>query len=93
MAVLHVRNVPEDLYQRMQALAAERHMSLSALVVELMERESAEAAQRRRHARAVRAVRAAADKRPALPQGLTAADVIRDGRDQRLSQLAGTSAD
>lgn len=37
MATLHVRNIPDDLYIRLQQLAASQHRSISAQVVTLLE--------------------------------------------------------
>jgi plasmid stability protein len=39
MAILHVRNVPDDLYERLKERAATEHRSLSAEVIALLERE------------------------------------------------------
>jgi plasmid stability protein len=36
MATLHIRSVPEDLYERLQRLAESRNRSLSAEVVTLL---------------------------------------------------------
>ena len=36
MNTLHVRSIPEDLYQRLQRLAQKRNRSLSAQVVEML---------------------------------------------------------
>ncbi len=36
MNTLHVRSVPDDLYQRLQQLAKKRNRSLSAQVVEIL---------------------------------------------------------
>ena len=41
MPTLHVRNVPEELYQRLKRRAAERQRSLSAEVVLLLEHAAA----------------------------------------------------
>ncbi len=38
MPILHVRNVPEDLYERIRRLAQEQNRSISAQVVYLLER-------------------------------------------------------
>lgn len=38
MATLHVRNIPDDLYQTIQALASREHRSLGAEVAFLLER-------------------------------------------------------
>jgi plasmid stability protein len=38
MAMLHIRNVPETLYQRLQNLAAQERRSLNAQVITLLSR-------------------------------------------------------
>lgn len=38
MAILHVRNVPEDLYDRIKQQAAAQKRSISAQVITLLER-------------------------------------------------------
>lgn len=38
MPILHVRNVPEDLYERIKQQAAAQNRSLSAQVITLLER-------------------------------------------------------
>jgi plasmid stability protein len=42
MAILHVRNVPDDLYQQLQQRADSKHRSLSAEVLVLLEQAMAE---------------------------------------------------
>ena len=42
MPTLHVRSVPEDLYDQLQALAQTRQRSLSAQVIALLERALAD---------------------------------------------------
>lgn len=42
MAILHVRNVPDDLYQQLQQRADAQHRSLSAEVLMLLEQAMAE---------------------------------------------------
>ncbi len=37
MATLHVRNVPDDLYERLRHRAATKHRSLSAEIIALPE--------------------------------------------------------
>jgi plasmid stability protein len=37
MATLHVQNVPDDLYKRLQQLAASQHRSISTQVITLLE--------------------------------------------------------
>ena len=38
MATLYIRNFPDDLYERLKKTAKERGISLSALVIELVEK-------------------------------------------------------
>ncbi len=45
MPILHVRNVPEDLYERIRRQAHEQNRSISAQVVFLLERAVLESAQ------------------------------------------------
>ncbi len=54
MPILHVRNVPAPLYAELQRLAAARRRSLSAEVLELLERSMQEEARRERHDAALR---------------------------------------
>jgi plasmid stability protein len=46
MATLHVRQVPDELYDELRAMAAQERRSLSAQVVSLLDRAVAHAAQR-----------------------------------------------
>ncbi|HEY7068150.1 MAG TPA: hypothetical protein VII06_42255 [Chloroflexota bacterium] len=39
MAILHVRNVPDDLYDRLKESAAAERRSLSAEVISILERQ------------------------------------------------------
>ena len=43
MAILHVRNVPDDLYARLKRRAEEHRSSLSSEVINLLERAMEEA--------------------------------------------------
>ncbi len=57
MPTLHVRSVPDDLYQRLQALALEQNRSLSAQVVTLLYEALEQQQRRRQQALALRAIR------------------------------------
>ena len=57
MAILHVRNVPEDLYQRLQELATERKRSLSAEVILLLAQAIREEQARRDQAKLLSEIR------------------------------------
>lgn len=45
MPILHVRNVPEDLYEHIRRQAQEQNRSISAQVIHLLERAVLESAQ------------------------------------------------
>lgn len=47
MSILHVRNVPSELYERLQQLAQARNRSLSAQVITMLS-QAVEAEERRR---------------------------------------------
>lgn len=87
MAILHVRNIPEALYKRAQRIAESRGLSLSQLVIEALERVDEEEAARRRHVKIMAEIRANMEKRKPLPNGMTAADVIRESREERENEL------
>jgi plasmid stability protein len=57
MPTLHVRSVPEELYQRLHALAREQNRSLSAQVVTLLEQAVHEAELRQERAAALQSIR------------------------------------
>jgi plasmid stability protein len=57
MPTLHIRSVPEDLYERVQKLAQTRSRSLSAQVVELLYEALKEEEQRREQSKALGAIR------------------------------------
>ena len=48
MATLHVRNVPDELYERLKSLAEEDHRSLSAEVIDLLQEAAAAGSRRSR---------------------------------------------
>jgi antitoxin FitA len=57
MHTLHIRSVPEDLYERVQRLAQDRSRSLSAQVVELLYNALADEEQRRMQGKTLDAIR------------------------------------
>jgi hypothetical protein len=87
MAILHVRGIPEPLYKRAQRIAEKQGKSLSQLVIEALERIDREEAAKRKHAKIMAEIRANMEKRKPLPNGMTAADVIREGREEREAEL------
>ena len=79
MAILHVRNVPPELYERLRLLAAEHHRSLSAEVIDILE-QGAAARDRAALMEDVLESLAAIRKRVGpVPRGY-AADLIRESR-------------
>ena len=81
MATLHVRNVPDDLYERLKALAEEDHRSLSSEVVWLLGEAARAGSRRRRMLAAIRALDRIALENGPVPDG-TAAQIIRELRDE-----------
>jgi hypothetical protein len=81
MAVLHVRNIPDQLYQSAQAIAEERGSTLSALVIELMQQASIRHLDRKRHTKAVARMRKSLSKRK--PGRVSAAILIHAAREER----------
>ena len=80
MPTLHVRNVPEDLYSEINAMAREQKRSLSAEVIALLER--AVEPRRRKEDQLALLDRMYRD-RVKLPKGLPSiVDVIREGRER-----------
>ena len=79
MATLHVRNVPDGLYDQLRALADEDHRSLSAEVIDLL---AAGVVGRDRVAQMTRALDRLEKIRrglPPVPSGY-AADLVRESR-------------
>ncbi|HEX5840754.1 MAG TPA: hypothetical protein VFY26_23150 [Anaerolineales bacterium] len=57
MPTLHVRSVPEDLYQEIQKLAEERSRSLSAQVVTMLAQALEEEKSRKTQTKALESIR------------------------------------
>jgi plasmid stability protein len=81
MATLHVRNVPDELYERLKSLAEEDHRSLSAEVIWLLGEAAVVGSRRRRMLAAIRALDRIALENGPVPEG-TAAGLIREIRDE-----------
>jgi plasmid stability protein len=81
MATLHVRNVPDELYERLKSLAEEDHRSLSAEVIDLLQEAAAAGSRRRRMLAAIHALDRIALENGPVPDG-TAAGLIREIRDE-----------
>ncbi|HUE99035.1 MAG TPA: hypothetical protein VMN99_07250 [Anaerolineales bacterium] len=74
MPTLHVRSVPEDLYQEIQKLAEERSRSLSAQVVTMLAQALEDEKSRKTQIRALASIRrrrfSAPKKSPSSPEML-----------------------
>jgi antitoxin FitA len=78
MNTLHVRSVPDDLYQQLQHLAKLRNRSLSAQVVEMLSQAIEEEELRSKQAAALNAIRR---RRFTLPeQAPTSLDFLHEDR-------------
>ncbi len=80
MATLHVRNVPEKLYKRIQKLAEEENRSVTAEVIQLLSQGLQAREARRSVAAAIDRIRSRTQK-VTLPRGWTdSVDLIREDR-------------
>ena len=82
MRILHVRNVPDDLYSRIQRLATAKNRSMSAQVIQLLDQalqtEEARQAQARVLA-GIRRRRVSYIRKPTTPDSVT---LLREDRDR-----------
>ncbi len=81
MAVLHVRNIPDNLYELAQTIATERGSTLSALVIDLMEQAANRHLDRKRHAKTLLRMRKNLAKRK--PASASAVELIHAVREER----------
>jgi len=80
MATLHVRNVPEKLYKRIQKLAEEENRSVTAEVIQLLS-QGLQARESRRGAAAVIERIRQRTRKVELPRGWRdSAELIREDR-------------
>ena len=80
MAILHVRNVPEEIYKRIQKLAQEENRSLSAEVIQLLSQGLEVREARRGAAAIIERIRQRAEKVD-LPGGwIDSVELIREER-------------
>jgi antitoxin FitA len=89
MAVLHVRDIPETLYRRMQRIAKAHGRSLSAEVVALFEEAVRGDNERRRQAELLKSIR---ENRWTPPPGTPdAVEMLRQVRAEHEVELTGPS--
>ncbi len=80
MAILHVHNVPEKLYKRIQKLAEEEHRSVTAEVIQLLNHALQAREARRGAAEVIERIRQRA-RRIELPRGWKdSAELLREDR-------------
>ena len=80
MSILHVRNVPQELYEQIQQMADAKHRSLSAQVVTLLEQAVKQEQARQAQAKTlagIRRRRLAQIANPAVPDS---ASLLREDR-------------
>lgn len=78
MNTLHVRSVPDDLYQRLQTLANAKNRSLSAQVITLLEQAVEEEERRRNQIKVLTSIRHRRFKAP--KNSPTTLDFLREDR-------------
>jgi hypothetical protein len=72
MPILHVRNVPDELYENIRRQAQEQNRSISAQVVYLLERAIIESPQAQRQVlQSIRRRRAGLTAQPGMPDSLS----------------------
>jgi plasmid stability protein len=78
MATLHVRSVPEDLYERLQKLAQTQNRSLSAQVITLLSQALQEEESRKRQSKLLADIRR---RRVVLPSNAPdSVELLREDR-------------
>lgn len=82
MANLHVRNVPDQLYRRLQRLAADKRMSLSAQVIGLLEEALAQEDARVRHLQILAQMKRDRYRYPPGVQVPDSTELIREDRER-----------
>lgn len=87
MAILHIGNIPESLFERVKRIAEARGKSLDAVVIDLLEELDRAEIARQNHTKMMQTIRDNMAHREPLPGGLTAADIIRENREEREAQL------
>jgi plasmid stability protein len=79
MATLHVRNVPDELYRKLQVCAEAEHRSLTAEVIDLLESGVTARDRVAQTKEILERLRVRRESLPPVPAGY-AADLIREDR-------------
>jgi plasmid stability protein len=82
MAILHVRNVPEKLYRRIQKLAEEENRSLTAEVIQLLHQGLRAREARRGAAAVIERIRQRAQKIELPRDWRDSAELLREDRNR-----------
>lgn len=80
MATLHVRNIPDEIYSKIQSLAAERNRSISAEVVNLLQRALEQEQTRREQAKLLADIRRRRNAYRPKRKGFDSARMLREDR-------------
>jgi hypothetical protein len=91
MAVLHVRNVPDRLYRRIQRMAESQGRSLSAQIIVLLEEAARQEEARRRQAAALDAILREAWEPP--ESALHSVEAVHAVREERAAELETAGRD
>lgn len=88
MATLYVRNLPDDLYAKLQELAASEHRSINAQVITLLEQalkteaQQAEDEKRKNVPKLLEEIRLRREQLPTDIEWLDSTAMIREDRDR-----------
>lgn len=82
MSTLHVRNVPEDLYQRISERAASERRSISAEIIELLEAALQERERATAQADLLARIRRRRSSRPPLIGAPESVALLREDRER-----------
>lgn len=80
MSILHVRNVPQELYEQIQQMADAKHRSLSAQVVTLLEQAVKQEQARQAQAKTLAGIRRRRLAQTANPAAPDSASLLREDR-------------
>lgn len=83
MATLHIRNVPEALYQRLQNLAAQEHRSLNAQVISLLSRSVEEGSSKSSVTELLQRAQQIRESFPKVSDIPESIELLREGREER----------
>ncbi len=76
MATLHIRNIPDNVHERLRSLARANNSTMSAIVLAAVEKELERAEWRERMA-----------NRPVVDPGISAAQMLEEARAERDREL------